>query len=259
MARAGHRPAGDRRRPRRLSPGGPRPRDRPRVDGAPGRPGSLRRPTVRPQLQVRRLPVQRVLHEVVRRARGPLAPAPPLRGREGGPAARRRHVHPGARLAQGVRPRRRRQERRPRPRPGTVAPDPAACRHLAGRTPPRRAGPPRPQLPPPRPQGRYCRPFLHPRQGVQLAARLDAGPEPQPRPCLHRRPARLPERPDLPARRPGRGLPGWCPRSGAAAGGRPHDGRASPGRIPGATTAHRLDPRPARGRRRADGARDGRS
>ena len=57
-------------------------------------------------------------------------------------------------------------------------------------------------------EGRHRGPGLHPGQGLQLAALLRRHAEPEPRPHLHRRPARLPARPDLPARRPGRRLRG---------------------------------------------------
>ena len=99
-----------------------------------------------------------------------------------------------------------------------------------------------------RPQGRHAGPRLHPRQGQQLAAGVHARPEPEPRPDLPRRPARLPRRPGLPAR----GLVVAC-KDGSpvgTAGGRPADRRPARHGGEGAGTVRGLDPGTAAGRRR---------
>ena len=90
------------------------------------------------------------------------------------------------------------------------------------------------------PQGRHPGPQLHPRQGQQQPAGVHAGPEPEPRPHLHRRPARLPRRPSLPARCPGRRLQGRHP--GRQAVGGAHDERPARFGGEGAATVRGLDP-----------------
>ena len=63
---------------------------------------ALRRAPLPPHLQVRRVPVQRVLHEVERGARRPLAHPPSHRPGQGRAAPLRRHHRPGACRAEGV-------------------------------------------------------------------------------------------------------------------------------------------------------------
>ena len=177
-------------------------------------PGPVRGDPVLPVLQVRRLPLQRVLHEVERRAGRPVAAAVHDRHREGGPAAGRRHHRPGPRHAQGLRPADGRQAANELvPAPGREA----QVKQIAATWP---VGPRLDEL------VHRARSFrrsvrkdgtqalsLHPRQGQQHAAGVEARPEPEPRPHLPRRPARLPRRPGLPAGGAGRGLQGRLARS----------------------------------------------
>ena len=172
---------------------------------------------VLPVVQVRRLPVQRVLHEVECRAGRPLAAPVHDRHREGGPAAGRRHHGPVPRHAQGL-----------RPADGTATPT-NSSRPPAGRPRSSRSPPPGRSAPgstnwstgpgaSAAPSARTAPQALSyiPGKGNSTPAGVEARPEPEPRPHLPRRPAGLPRRPGLPARCPGRRLQG---RHAGRAGG----------------------------------------
>ena len=163
-------------------------------------------------VQVRRLPVQRVLHEVVRRDGGPVAPAAPVRQREGGPAAQRDHHHRALAALKDFAARRSVdggiQERTTSSRlPGRQP----SVRRLAATWP---VGPRLDELVHRArsfrrvPQGRHRGPDATSRARGTARCPSRRPTEPQPRPRLHRCPARLPARPHLPARRPGRRLQG---------------------------------------------------
>ena len=97
-------------------------------------------------------------------------------------------------------------------------------------------------------------PELHPGQGLQHAARLDARPQPEPGPDLRRGPARLPPRPHLPARGAGGRLQGRPARPGPAPVRRPHDRRPAGEGQPGAGLVRGLDEGTGAGRGRTGGA-----
>ena len=192
---------------------------------APGTPrggGAVRGDAVPPDLQVRRLPLQRVLHEAERGDGRSLAAAAPHRAGQARAAARWDRHHPrnwrrSRSLRREGRSRRRVMQERTElvPAPGKEA----LARRLAATWP---VGPRLDELI--HRARRYRRwkrdaidalPYI-PSKGYGSLPYCDADAEPEPGPRLHRCPARLPARPGLPARRAGRGVRG---RGGVRTGG----------------------------------------
>ena len=247
----------------------------PRVSGPPVRTGSIC-----PFLQVRRLPVQRVLPEVDRPERRLITPAAPERGREAGaskaqgsrpcvtwPCSRISANSPRLRVGSGqghtplahTRERAGGERRRraklpappagPRARTGQGGAGASPGNDLAGGPPVGRACPSCPRLPPPRREGAAGRPQLYPVQRLRFAAAQRRGTELEPRSRLYRRPARLSARPRLPGRRPGSrpAKPAWPGGRGPSSTSRTARRKTQP-KI---ETAGQPEPGPAPGGRRS--------